>query len=379
MTEFSTLLQQGTSSAWLFIPSAIMLGALHGLEPGHSKTMMAAFIVAIRGTVWQAVLLGLSATLSHTAVVWAIALAGMYFGRNWNAATSEPYFQVASAVLIVGVAAWMIWRTWRQQQHSHAHDHHHHDHDHDHVEEAKLIDTGHGIVRLEVFEDGVPPRFRLRTEGGRGHSWNAAEVRIETTRPDGSRQTFLFAQRDGYLESLETIPEPHAFAARLTLGHDRHSHDYDIEFVEHDHGHEHGHDHAGLDVASPEYQDAHERAHANDIRRRFANREVTTGQIVMFGLTGGLVPCPASITVLLLCLQLKQFALGASLVLCFSIGLALTMVTSGTLAAISVKHVSKRWNGFGDFARKAPYFSGALIMLVGLFIGYEGLAALAIA
>ncbi|CAM2139568.1 nickel/cobalt efflux transporter [Paraburkholderia tropica] len=282
MMDFSHLLSQGASSAWLFIPSAILLGALHGLEPGHSKTMMAAFIVAIRGTVGQAVLLGLSATLSHTAVVWAIALIGMYFGRNWNAASSEPWFQVASAVLIVGVAAWMIWRTWREQraahehEHGHAHGHHHHDHDH-------------------------------------------------------------------------------------------HDHDH--------HGHDHHH--ADLDASSTEYQDAHERAHANDIRRRFANRDVTTGQIVMFGLTGGLVPCPASITVLLLCLQLKRFALGASLVLCFSIGLALTMVVSGTLAALSVKHVSKKWSGFGDFARKAPYFSGALILLVGLIVGYQGLTALA--
>ncbi|QIG08765.1 hypothetical protein GTK64_06065 [Escherichia coli] len=39
MTEFTTLLQQG--NAWFFIPSAILLGALHGLEPGHSKTMVA--------------------------------------------------------------------------------------------------------------------------------------------------------------------------------------------------------------------------------------------------------------------------------------------------------------------------------------------------
>jgi len=50
MTDFSTLLQQGAANAWLFIPSAILLGALHGLEPGHSKTMMAAFIIAVRGT-----------------------------------------------------------------------------------------------------------------------------------------------------------------------------------------------------------------------------------------------------------------------------------------------------------------------------------------
>ena len=113
MTEFSTLLQQGTANAWLFIPSAILLGALHGLEPGHSKTMMAAFIIAVRGSVAQAVLLGLSATLSHTAVVWAIALGGMYFGQQWDAQASEPYLQLVSGVLIVGTAAWMIWRTFK--------------------------------------------------------------------------------------------------------------------------------------------------------------------------------------------------------------------------------------------------------------------------
>ncbi len=61
----------------------------------------------------------------------------------------------------------------------------------------------------------------------------------------------------------------------------------------------------------------------------FDGRQVTTGQIVLFGLTGGLIPCPASITVLLICLQLKKFSLGATLVLGFSVGLALTLVLPG--------------------------------------------------
>lgn len=372
MTAFTTLLQQG--NAWLFVPSAILLGALHGLEPGHSKTMMAAFIVAIRGTLTQAVLLGLSATVSHTAVVWAVAMAGLYFGRNWNAETTEPYFQMVSAVLIVAVAAWMMWRTWRS---THAAHDHHHDHDHAHGhDDVQRIDTGHGIVQLAIFEDGVPPRFRLTREGTRGTAWSAEQVQIVTERPDGSRQTFRFVQRDGFLESEQSIPEPHAFVARLSLGHEHHRHDYDVTFTEHDHDHDHGHSHGGLDVSSAEYQDAHERAHANDIRRRFANREVTTGQIIVFGLTGGLIPCPASITVLLLCLQLKKITLGAALVLCFSIGLALTLVASGALAALSVKHVSRRWGGFGEFARKAPYLSGVLIALVGLYVGWQGVHGL---
>ncbi len=95
----------------LFIPSAILLGALHGLEPGHSKTMMAAFIVAIRGTVKQAVLLGLAATISHTSVVWLIAMGGMYISQKFTAESAEPWFQLISAIIILVTAAWMFWRT----------------------------------------------------------------------------------------------------------------------------------------------------------------------------------------------------------------------------------------------------------------------------
>lgn len=139
MTDFQTLLQSG--NVWLFAPTAILLGALHGLEPGHSKTMMAAFIVAIRGTVTQAILLGLAATLSHTAMVRAIALAGLTFGSAWNAGTVEPYLQLVSAAIILGIAAWMIRATWydthgHEHNHFHNHDRDHHDHDHhDHDEE----------------------------------------------------------------------------------------------------------------------------------------------------------------------------------------------------------------------------------------------------
>ena len=126
--------------------------------------------------------------------------------------------------------------------------------------------------------------------------------------------------------------------------------------------------------------DAHAQAHADDIARRFgtAGREVTTGQIVVFGLTGGLIPCPASITVLLLCLQLKEVALGATLVLGFSLGLALTMVASGALAALSVRHAARRWSGFGHWADKAPYLSGALMLLVAAFMAWEGWHGLAL-
>ncbi|CAN5210817.1 Ni(II)/Co(II) efflux transporter permease subunit NcrC [soil metagenome] len=373
MTSLADLLAQGAGHAWLFVPSALLLGALHGLEPGHSKTMMAAFIVAVRGTVWQAILLGLSATASHTAIVWIIGLAGLYFGRNLDLDTAEPWFQLASAAIIVAVALWMVWRTWREGRAAANEQDHDHGHAHDHDDEVRRIDTGHGVVALAIFEDGVPPCFRITAE--RGRPPRASELTVTTTRPDGAVQTFAFADKGAFLESVETIPEPHAFDARLSIAHGSHSHDFDVVFAEHDHGH--GHDHGGLDVSDPGYQDAHERAHANDIKQRFAGRDVTTGQILLFGLTGGLIPCPAAITVLLLCLQLKQVALGATLVLCFSIGLAITMVTVGVVAALGMRHAEKRFgSAFATLARRAPYASGALITIVGLILAVQAVGAI---
>ncbi len=100
---------------------------------------------------------------------------------------------------------------------------------------------------------------------------------------------------------------------------------------------------------------------------------MTTAQILGFGLTGGLIPCPAAITVLLICLQLREFTLGATLGAGFAAGLALVMVAVGVSAAVGVRHAERRWPGAFDLiARRAPYVSAGLIALVGLYMTWHG-------
>jgi ABC-type nickel/cobalt efflux system permease component RcnA len=239
--------------------------------------MMAAFIIAIRGTVFQAILLGLCAAFSHSLIIWLLAALALHYGSQWNAESTEPYFQLGSAVMIIGLALWMAWRTRRdiqgEDQHHHGHHHHEHGHAHEHGKED----------------------------------------------------------------------------------HDDHEHDPD-------HSHE----------APADYQDAHELAHAMEIKKRFEGTTASHYQIAVFGLTGGLLPCPAAFTIVLVCLQLKKFALGIAMVLAFSAGLAMTLVAVGVLAAWSLRHAEKHFGGLGSFARKLPYLSCALLALMGLFIGYEG-------
>jgi nickel/cobalt exporter len=381
MPPIAELIQQGTTNLWVFIPTAILLGALHGLEPGHSKTMMASFIIAVRGTIGQAVLLGLCAALSHSLIVWALAAAALKFGNELIAEQAEPYFMLLSAVVVIGVAMWMFLRTRRDELAAKAHEHAPHG--------GKVINTGHGIVELEIFETGVPPRFRLHTYSPSMvvKEFGANEVvSIETLHADGVKQTFEFKHCATFLESTQEVPEPHEFAAVLNIGHGDHGHRYEVSFFEDDHRHAHGsndhghthHHHAhntGDDLLGGDgtYQDAHERAHAEDIKRKFVGQKVTTGQIAMFGLTGGLVPCPASVTIMMICLHLKQYSLGAVMVASFSIGLAIALVSVGVIAAWGAQHVGKRMgNGrFGDLARKMPYFSSALMALLGLMMSIQ--------
>ncbi len=397
--DFSQLVQQSEAHAWLYVPTAIALGALHGLEPGHSKTMMAAFIIAVRGTIAQAVMLGLSAAISHSLIIWGLAAAALRYGSHWNAESTEPYFQIASGIMIAALAGWMFWRTRREAQHEAEHRRWH---EQTGAHGGRLIDTGHGLLELAVFENGVPPRFRvyLYEHGRRLRQPTATEnVSVATRRDGGVTQDFQFGRREddrgqAYFESHEEIPEPHEFTAFVTLAHADHAHRLEVAFSEDDHAHDHnqagahphahghaahGHDTAVNDLGdltAGEYADAHERAHAEDIARRFQNRSVTTAQIIWFGVTGGLMPCPAAFTILLVCLQLKRFSLGFALVGCFSFGLALTMVASGVLAAWGVRHAERRIKGFGRFARRAPYFSAALLTVLALFFIYQGWAHL---
>jgi Co/Zn/Cd efflux system component len=130
---------------------------------------------------------------------------------------------IAAGGLIVNIATAWLLSAGGGDHHGHAHGHGvthyggHHAHAHD---APRPIDTGRGILLLEVFEDGVPPRFRLRREDNLEPASVLGDraASIETERPGGARQNFRFVDRGTFLESMEEIPEPHAFKARFATG-----------------------------------------------------------------------------------------------------------------------------------------------------------------
>src|SRR6202140_3127121 len=125
-------------------------------------------------------------------------------------------FNEAIPIAVLGLAvniasAWLL-----SGGHHHGHSHGRaHGHDHDHGEEPRRIELGTHALDIEVFEDNVPPRFRV--SAAMGVLPGASDVTAETIRPDGSRQLFSFEASGGCLQSRDEIPEPHAFLARVRL------------------------------------------------------------------------------------------------------------------------------------------------------------------
>ncbi len=143
---------------------------------------------------------------------------------------------IACLGLAVNVAsAWLL--SSGDHHHGHAHGHSHGHGDADAHDESQRLTTKDGSIVLDIFEDGVPPRFRIYADTGPAPS--VAAVSIETVRPDGARQSFRFADRGDYLESIDEIPEPHGFTANVSVD----GENVPAIFTEHEHTHAHGHAH----------------------------------------------------------------------------------------------------------------------------------------
>ncbi|WP_082696108.1 sulfite exporter TauE/SafE family protein [Aquitalea pelogenes] len=386
MPPLSELIQQGSTNLWLFIPSAILLGALHGLEPGHSKTLMASFIIAIRGSIAQAVLLGLCAALSHSLVVWLLAASALHYGNQLLVEQAEPWLLLLSGIIVLGIASWMAWRTRLDNLAARAWQHAPHG--------GKMINTGHGLVELvlEGNDWNSEACFRLYCYSAQLRPQKPAsevQYRLQVRRDEGQQEDYLLISRGSYLQAEQPIASPHQFSVTLHMLHGNHGHQFALRFgPPAARRYQQRSQNAAVvgkgsmlarpqrastqaDTAEP-YQDAHEKAHAEEIARRFAGKTVSNGQIALFGLTGGLMPCPASVTILLICLQLKRVALGLTMVASFSIGLAISLVSVGVVAAWGARRLGEKFHQLDGTIRRLPYLSSLMMVVIATVMMLQG-------
>src|SRR5690606_27627799 len=94
----------------LYFPVALALGALHALEPGHAKTLTAAYLIGIKGTKRDALLLGLSVALTHSLIVIAISVTAIWLGRETFTQDVTHWLQIGSGVIVIVLGFWMLIR-----------------------------------------------------------------------------------------------------------------------------------------------------------------------------------------------------------------------------------------------------------------------------
>ncbi|MFI2084846.1 nickel/cobalt transporter [Streptomyces rubiginosohelvolus] len=140
---------------------ALVLGASHAAMPGHGKTIMAAYLAGRRGTRRDAVTVGATVTLTHTAGVLVLGLA-LPVSTHLAGETVLMWLGAASGLLVTGIGLWLLTGAVRGRPqhnhhhhgpgHSHSHSHSHH-HDHDHGADSP---HHHGPVAPAPARDSAP-------------------------------------------------------------------------------------------------------------------------------------------------------------------------------------------------------------------------------
>src|SRR5262249_17597388 len=132
-TELMTTPQLSLGIVCLALAVAAGLGAFHALEPGHGKTVVAAYLVGTRGTARDALYLGLIVTATPTAGVYLRGAATLYASHYVVPERLYPWMGVISGMIIAALGGYLFLRRYAGETHPHFHVHTHaHTHGHPH-------------------------------------------------------------------------------------------------------------------------------------------------------------------------------------------------------------------------------------------------------
>jgi high-affinity nickel-transport protein len=252
---FTQLIATSHLSLWFLLTAALIalgLGALHALEPGHGKTIVAAYLVGSRGTARHAILLGSIVTVSHTAGVFALGAVTLYASRFIVPEQLYPWLSMFSGFTIAGLGGFMFLRRWTGKDANHTH--------------------ASGQIH--------------------GHWFSAKQKRSEQA------------------ASCEAIATP-----------------------------------------------------------------VTLSQLFALGITGGIIPCPAALVVLLSAVALHRVGLGLFLIIAFSVGLAAVLICFGMLMVYARRSMSGLIADGPLITRWLPVASAAFMTLLGTAVAVHAFAA----
>jgi ABC-type nickel/cobalt efflux system permease component RcnA len=258
--KFTELITAQHLNLWFLLTAALIaigLGALHALEPGHGKTIVAAYLVGSRGTARHAAMLGAIVTISHTAGVFALGAVTLYASKYIVPEQLYPWLGAFSGITIAALGAYMFLRRWTGTASNHSH------------------------------------------ANGESHiQW-------------------LFAKKSG------------TYPLQSNTG----------------------------------------------LSGKPASTTVSLTQLLTLGITGGIIPCPAALIVLLSAFALHRIALGFFLIVAFSLGLAAVLIGFGMMMVYARRFMTRLQIDGPLTKRWLPLASSAFITSLGLILTIQALSA----
>jgi ABC-type nickel/cobalt efflux system permease component RcnA len=267
-SRFTELIStQGKLSFWVLFSAALIaagLGALHALEPGHGKTIVAAYLAGSRGTARHAVLLGIVVTAAHTAGVYLLGALTLYASRYIVPEQLYPWLGAISGLSVAGLGIFIFLRHWTGETGEHSH----------------APGEQHSHWFLSMFKRATP-----------------TELAGRAAIPGDSKP----------VERALSLPE-----------------------------------------------------------------------LCMLGITGGIVPCPAALVVLLSAFSLHRIGFGLFLITAFSLGLAAVLVIVGLTMVYAKRVMSSRVRAGNTALRYLPFLSSAFMVVLGVGITASAVASVQI-
>lgn len=295
---------------------AFGLGAVHALSPGHGKTIVAAYLVGSRGTMRHALFLGLTTTITHTAGVFALGLVTLLVSEFILPEQLYPWLGAASGLIVCGIGLTLFrerlrtfWQLVKVQNERRTDHHHHHHHQHVH------------------HHDHAHEHAHTHDHHHHGHHHH---------HPDDAHDHHHAHQHDhDHHHDHPSVTHHASLVSRLRslLGH----------------GHSHSHMPPGAD-GSP----------------------ITWRSLLALGISGGLLPCPSALVVLLSAIALHRVGLGLLLIVAFSLGLASVLTAIG-IVMVHAGRWFERIPTSGRLMRAVPVVSALAVTLAGIAITVQAL------
>lgn len=280
---------------------AAVLGGFHALEPGHGKTLVAAYLVGSHGKARHAVMLGGIVTVSHTISVYVLGIITLYASQWIMPEQLYPWLGMVSGVVVAGLGLTLFMRRYLATQQ-------------------------------------LPHNHR------------------------------------------ELSAQTHDHSSSQAHNHDQHDHEM-VPAPPHRHtwwgGHVHSADHHGHEKNSLDHEHANHGALPDESAHgtRETPSPLSLKSLFALGVTGGIVPCPAALVVLLGALAFHRIVFGLFLIVAFSAGLAAVLISCG-LAMLFAGRFMSRFGERGPLTERwLPLASSAVITIVGVTLTLQSLVS----